>query len=151
MPVPEGRWEPIYERFRKQHPPNFEGGSNPMEAEEWLRTMEGIVEYMWLSNGDSVACAASLLKEDARIWWDIIKQTRDVAAMTWADFVQVFNKKYYSEAIRSARVNEFTNLRQGKSTIHSMLANLMISKVCHGSGSYRVSRIHRFAKGSTPE
>ncbi|XP_060972677.1 uncharacterized protein LOC133038525 [Cannabis sativa] len=23
MPVPEGRWEPIYERFRKQHPPNF--------------------------------------------------------------------------------------------------------------------------------
>ncbi|XP_060965577.1 uncharacterized protein LOC133034500 [Cannabis sativa] len=128
MPVPEGRWEPIYERFRKQHPPNFEGGSDPMEAEEWLRTVEGIVEYMRLGNGDSVACAASLLKKDARIWWDVIKQTRDVAAMTWADFVQVFNKKYYSEAIRSARVNEFTNLRQGKSTILSMLANLTISK-----------------------
>ncbi|XP_060959418.1 uncharacterized protein LOC133030632 [Cannabis sativa] len=132
MPVPEGRWEPIYERFRKQHPPNFEGGSDPMEAEEWLRTVEGIVEYMRLGNGDSVACAASLLKKDARIWWDVIKQTRDVAAMTWADFVQVFNKKYYVEAIRSARVNEFTNLRQG------LQGTIVFSKIDLRSGHHQL-------------
>ncbi|XP_060970948.1 uncharacterized protein LOC133037497 isoform X1 [Cannabis sativa] len=148
MPVPEGRWEPIYERFRKQHPPNFEGGSDPMEAEEWLRTVEGIVEYMRLGNGDSVACAASLLKKDARIWWDVIKQTRDVAAMTWADFVQVFNKKYYSEAIRSARVNEFTNLRQGKSTVTEYARQFdRLAKFATDLVPTEFLRIHRFTEG----
>ena len=27
------RWEPLYERFRKQQPPVFEGGSDPLKAE----------------------------------------------------------------------------------------------------------------------
>ncbi|KAM6551622.1 hypothetical protein CsatB_001430 [Cannabis sativa] len=148
MPVPEGRWEPIYERFRKQHPPNFEGGSDPMEAEEWLRTVEGIVEYMRLGNGDSVVCAASLLKKDARIWWDVIKQTRDVAAMTWSDFVQVFNNKYYSEAIRSARVNEFTNLRQGKSTVTEYARQFdRLAKFATDLVPTEFLRIHRFTEG----
>ncbi|XP_060960989.1 uncharacterized protein LOC133031495 [Cannabis sativa] len=148
MPMPEGRWEPIYERLRKQHPPNFEGGSDPMEAEEWLRTVEGIVEYMWLGNGDSVACAASLLKKDARIWWDVIKQTRDVTAMTWVDFVHVFNKKYYSEAIRSARVNEFTSLRQGKSTVTEYARQFdRLAKFATDLVPTEFLRIHCFTEG----
>ncbi|XP_030507590.2 uncharacterized protein LOC115722505 [Cannabis sativa] len=148
MPVPEGRWEPIYERFRKQQPPNFEGGSDPMEVEEWLRTVEGIVEYMRRGNGDSVACSASLLKKDARIWWDVIKQTRDVATTTWADFVQVFNKKYYSEAIRSARVNEFTNLRKGKSTVTEYARQFdRLAKFATYMVSTEFLRIHRFTEG----
>ncbi|XP_060972561.1 uncharacterized protein LOC133038427 [Cannabis sativa] len=119
-----------------------------MEAEEWLRTVEGIVEYMRLGNGDSVACAASLLKKDARIWWDVIKQTRDVAAMTWADFVQVFNKKYYSEAIRSARVDEFTNLRQGKPTVTEYARQFdRLAKFAIDLVPTEFLRIHRFTKG----
>ncbi|XP_062104224.1 uncharacterized protein LOC133815393 [Humulus lupulus] len=53
---------------------------------------------MRLGNEDRVSCASSLLKKDARIWWDIVKKTRDV---------QVFNKKYYSHAILARRVDEF--------------------------------------------
>ncbi|XP_060974512.1 uncharacterized protein LOC133039624 [Cannabis sativa] len=103
---------------------------------------------MRLGNGDSVACATSLLKKDVRIWWDVIKQTRDVAAMTWADFVQVFNKKYYSEAIRSARVNEFTNLRQGKSTVTEYARQFdRLAKFSTDLVPTEFLRIHRFTEG----
>ncbi|XP_060968478.1 uncharacterized protein LOC133036026 [Cannabis sativa] len=102
---------------------------------------------MRLDNGDSVACAASLLKKDARIWWDIINKTRDVAAMTWADFVQVFNKEYYSEAIRSARVNEFINLRQGKSTVTEYARQFdRLAKFATDLVPTEFLRIHRFTE-----
>ena len=37
--------------------------------------------------------------------------------MTWARFVQLFNEKYLSEAIRTEKVHEFLNLRQGKMSV----------------------------------
>ena len=82
LQLAEPRYEAVYERFRKQQPPNFDGGSDPIEAEEWLQSLESILEYMRLGNEDRVSCASSLLKKDARIWWDIVKQTRDVNVMT---------------------------------------------------------------------
>ena len=33
QPVVENRLEPQYERFRKQQPPTFEGGTDPLRAE----------------------------------------------------------------------------------------------------------------------
>ncbi|XP_060965197.1 uncharacterized protein LOC133034178 [Cannabis sativa] len=37
--------------------------------------------------------------------------------MTWLDFVDVFNKKYYSAAILAAKEDEFMNLRQNNLTV----------------------------------
>ena len=46
-----------------------------------------------------------------------MKQTKDVNAMTWDEFIQVFNKKYYSTAILATRVDEFIALTQGNSAV----------------------------------
>ncbi|KAL5582992.1 hypothetical protein UlMin_015434 [Ulmus minor] len=42
--------EPLYERFRKQHPPVFEGSSDPLVAEEWLCSIEDIFNFMRLND-----------------------------------------------------------------------------------------------------
>ena len=31
-------WEAQYERFRKQHPPTFVGGSDPLKVEQWIES-----------------------------------------------------------------------------------------------------------------
>ncbi|XP_062100868.1 uncharacterized protein LOC133806795 [Humulus lupulus] len=49
---------------------------------------------------------------DARIWWDVVKQTRTLKIMTVANFVQVFSKKYYSVVVLATRVHEFVTLTQ---------------------------------------
>ena len=51
--------ESVYERFRKQHAPNFEGTTDPFEAEEWLRNVEPILAHMNLSNADRISCISS--------------------------------------------------------------------------------------------
>ncbi|XP_060974552.1 uncharacterized protein LOC133039661 [Cannabis sativa] len=54
-PEPIQRFEPVYERFRKQQPPIFNGSSDSLEAEEWLRSVESILEYMDLNDRERVS------------------------------------------------------------------------------------------------
>ena len=97
-PHPVPNMESVYERFRKQHAPNFEGTIDPFEAEEWLRKVEPILTHMNLSNADRISCVSSLLRKDARIWWDLVQQTNDVTTMIWTRFKELFHKKYYTSA-----------------------------------------------------
>ena len=57
---PHGEWpqpqarvntiEPLYERFRKQEPLSFEGTTDPLVAEEWIRSIERILDFMMLTD-----------------------------------------------------------------------------------------------------
>ncbi|KZV20916.1 hypothetical protein F511_38726 [Dorcoceras hygrometricum] len=49
--------EDVAERFRKQGPKEFAGTTDPLVAEEWIRSMESIYDYMAFSDIDKVRCA----------------------------------------------------------------------------------------------
>ncbi|KAL5556896.1 hypothetical protein UlMin_039132 [Ulmus minor] len=102
QPVPRGA-RPI---VISTHPP-----------EEWLSSIETILEFMRLTDQERVSCASFMFKKDARHWWSTVKMTRDVTVMTWADFVSEFNQKYYNSAILRAQQDEFMNLKQGSMTV----------------------------------
>ncbi|KAL5557774.1 hypothetical protein UlMin_033985 [Ulmus minor] len=87
--------EPVYKRFCQMKPAEFVGSSDPLEAEEWLRSIETILEFIELSDHEKVMCASYMLRKDARYWWDSVKLRRNVHAMTWVEFVGEFNQKDY--------------------------------------------------------
>ena len=64
----EIRQEPLYERFGRMKPASFEGSTDPLEAEEWLSSIETILDFMELSDRERVLCASYMLKKDARHW-----------------------------------------------------------------------------------
>ena len=43
--------EPIYEWFRRQKPPRFDGTPDPATAEEWIKRHQHIFGYMGLTDG----------------------------------------------------------------------------------------------------
>ncbi|KAL5561756.1 hypothetical protein UlMin_031503 [Ulmus minor] len=98
-------------------PAEFVGSSDPLEAEEWLSSIETILEFMELSDREKVMCASYMLRKDARYWWDLVKLRRNVHAMTWVEFVGEFNQKYYNQAAMRAKQKEFLNLKQGNMTV----------------------------------
>ncbi|KAL5567777.1 hypothetical protein UlMin_024352 [Ulmus minor] len=123
--------EPLYARFGKMKPTEFAGSTNPLEAEEWLSSIETILEFMRLTDQERVSCASFMLKKDARHWWATVKVTRDVTEMTWADFVSEFNQKYYNSAILRAQQDEFMNLKQGSMTVIEVVNKFeQLSRVC---------------------
>ncbi|XP_062080297.1 uncharacterized protein LOC133785051 [Humulus lupulus] len=106
-----------FSTMEKQVPPTFEGKADPMVAEDWLRSVDAIFDHMELNDRQSVSCTFYLLKMDARIWWDVIKQSCDLNTMTWAEFFQAFSKKYCSAAVLATKVDEFVTLVQGNLSV----------------------------------
>ena len=97
--VREGRIEPFYERFRKQHPPTFEGSIDPLIVEEWLELITSTLNFMGVEGNEKVACVSHMLRGNACIWWGVVSQMRDIGTMSWEDFREVFKKKYFSDAV----------------------------------------------------
>ena len=120
VPVPpaaEVNREPLFERFRKQHLPTFEGNTDPLVAEQWMDLITSTLDFMGVIGNDRVSCASYMLRDDARIWWGVVSQIRDVRAMTWEQFQGLFNEKYFSDVIPSSKMEEFVGLAQGKMTV----------------------------------
>ncbi|XP_060968994.1 uncharacterized protein LOC133036447 [Cannabis sativa] len=67
---------------------------------------------MGVTGNDRVVCATFQFQEDALVWWDMVSQIHDVTTMTWERFQELFNAKYYNEAVRSAKRKEFVHLTQ---------------------------------------
>uniref|UniRef100_A0A803PBI5 Retrotransposon gag domain-containing protein n=1 Tax=Cannabis sativa TaxID=3483 RepID=A0A803PBI5_CANSA len=49
-------------------------------------------------------------QEDFLAWWDMMPLTWDVTRITWEEFQDLFNAKYYNETVCSRNRKEFTQL-----------------------------------------
>ena len=143
--------DPVYEHFRKLHPPPFEGGVDPMEAEEWMSAIESIFELMQLEDQAKVSCATYMLKKDARIWWENMKLIQDGRAMTWTEFVQAFNEQFYNETIRASKVDEFVNLIQGDTTVAQYAQQFnRLAKFAGNLVANEDAKVDKFMRGLKP-
>ncbi|KAM6571632.1 hypothetical protein CsatA_015712 [Cannabis sativa] len=150
-PATEARHELLAERFRKQHPPEFEGGIDPVVAEEWISRIESILQMLRVDGNDRVKCASYMLRKDARIWWEVVEQTKDVDTMNWNDFKRVFNEKYYNSAVLAAKVDEFTGLVQGSLTVTEYAQKFdRLAKFAPDLVPTDRVRAHRFVEGLKP-
>ena len=75
------------ERFMKKNPLVFQGTVELAVDEEWISMIEKICEFIYIKDEDKVKCARYMLRNDAKIWWDAVKKTQDVAVMTWIEFL----------------------------------------------------------------
>ena len=81
--VRQENYEPACERFRKNKPPAFRGETDPLLAEEWIRSIEGIFDYIRIPDEEKVSCATFMFQMDARHWWDSVKPITDLNRITW--------------------------------------------------------------------
>ena len=108
-----------------------------MKAEQWLTVITKILNFMGVTSNDRVVCATFQFQEDALVWWDMVSQIHDVTTMTWEKFQELFNAKYYNEAVRSAKRKEFTHLTQRE--------NMSVTKY-----TTQFDRLARLASGIVP-
>ena len=82
------------QRFKSHHPPTFTGGRDPMVADHWFLQIENVLEAMDItSNVAKIRLVAFQLEGESQVWWNWIKTSRDLEAMTWAEFHGLFMSK----------------------------------------------------------
>ena len=117
----------LLERYKKIFPEEFEGTVRPIEAEEWLRAVERVLEAMGVTDAQKVTLATFSLRGKARTWWEALKRQLTaplpgvIPAMprmvTWGQFVKGFNDQYCPMSYRLEQEAAFIHLHQGSMTI----------------------------------
>ena len=75
------------QRFRAHHPPTFTGGGDPMVADHWFMQIKKVLEAMEITfDMTRIRLTVFQLEGEAQVWWNWAKSSRDLEAMTWAEF-----------------------------------------------------------------
>ena len=98
-------------------PPVFEGSPNLLDAEDWLSSIEIIMDFMELSDHERVSCASYMFKCEARYWCESVRDRKSLQVMSWEDFVLEFNIKFFNPIAISAQQIEVLTLKQGSMTV----------------------------------
>ena len=74
--------------------------------------------------------------------------SRDLEAMTWAEFQELFMGKYFPDTARHAKTQEFLELKQGKMVVMDYVARF--TELAHFADDYvatDMAKVRRFENG----
>src|SRR3954466_3076683 len=93
QPAGNGNGRSTLVEFKKHAPPTFIETAEPLDADDWVRTIEDMLELVGCTEDrERVAYAAHCLGGTARSWWDGFKVMHAGQAITWYDFQAEFRK-----------------------------------------------------------
>ena len=85
------------------------------------------------------------LTGESLIWWDWVKTYRNVEAMTWVDFRELFMSKFFPAFSKHVKAQEFLDLQQGDMTVLEYVARF--SELAHFAYDYvatDLAKVRRF-------
>ena len=103
---------PGIEQFRKMNPKTFSGNEGPLEAIEWLRSVEAIATAIRIPQLGWTEAVVFCLSHQAYIWW-AAEQTHLTLPITWVEFKERFEAKFLSGNVKDDLRKEFEELKQG--------------------------------------
>ena len=67
-----------------------------MEANHWFLQVGKILEAMEITfDAMRIRLAVFQLDGESQVWWDWVKASRNLEAMTWEEFRELFMGKYF--------------------------------------------------------
>ena len=83
-----------------------------MMADHWFMQIEKVLGAMEsTSDTTKIRLATFQLEGEAQVWWNWAKTSRDLEAMTWAEFQELLMGKYFPDTTRHAKAQEFLELK----------------------------------------
>ena len=120
-----------------------------MVADQWLLQVEKVLEAMEITSDTTrIRLAAFQLEGEAQVWWNWAKTSRDLEAMTWAEFQELFMGKYFPDTARHAKAQEFLELKQGTMTVMDYVARFTeLSRFADDYVATDMAKVRRFENG----
>src|SRR3954463_2987380 len=97
----------------------FRCSSEPLDADDWLHSLECKLEITHVAPGDRVLFATYFLEGAALQWWENFVAMQHVGHMvTWQEFCNDFRGYHIPDQLMERKKEEFCNLTQGKMFVH---------------------------------
>jgi hypothetical protein len=97
----------VLRNFQNSNPPTFSKSTKPLDADDWLRTIENKLEYAGVGPNEKVLYATHFLEGAAGAWWENVHamQSED-QVMTWDAFNTKFRKAHIPAGLIKMMSNE---------------------------------------------
>ena len=100
------------------------------------------------SDTTKIRLVAFQLEDEAQVWWNWAKTSRDLEAMTWAEFHELFMGKYFSTTAIYAKAQEFLELKQGAMTMMDYVARFTeLARFTNDYVATDAAKVRRFENG----
>ncbi|XP_071676873.1 uncharacterized protein [Lolium perenne] len=104
--------------FQSTNPPVFAKCTEPLDADDWLRTIENNLEVAEVGNDEKVLFATHYLSGPARAWWENVKAIQvEGHVINWEEFKAKFRKTHIPSGLIKLMKDKFMNLRQGSMSV----------------------------------
>src|SRR4051812_12692483 len=103
--------------FQNTNPHVFTKSEEPLDADDWLQTMENNLEVAGVEANKKVLFATHYLAGDARAWWNNVRAMTGGQMMTWEEFKVKFSRTHVPPCLIKMMKDEFRELKQGRMTV----------------------------------
>ena len=120
-----------------------------MVADHWFMQIENILEAMEITFDTArIKLAVFQLEGEAQVWWRWARASRDIEAMIWVAFQQLFMNKYFPETTRHAKAQNFLDLKQGAITVMDYVSRFTeLARFADDYVATYMAKIRRFENG----
>src|ERR1043165_6768652 len=133
-------------------PPVFRCSSEPLEADDWLRSIERKLDTAHVAPDDRVIFAVYFLEGAAFQWWENYVAMQPVGhIVTWQEFCVAFRGYHILDELMERKKEEFCNLSQGDMTIHEYVREFnRLARYAQDEITTDARKQARFRKGLSP-
>ncbi|XP_059627995.1 uncharacterized protein LOC132270807 isoform X2 [Cornus florida] len=108
----------IIKGFSQLIPVMFEGGADPMVADNYMDQVETQLTSMDVTEDHlKIILATYKFAMDAKVWWKSITNQYKIEEMSWDKFKELFYEKYFPLSKRWELQDQFHNLIQGNMSV----------------------------------
>ena len=120
-----------------------------MVADHLFMQIENILEVMEITSDTTrIRLAAFQLEGEAQVWWKWERTSRDLEAMIWAEFQELFMGKYFPVTARHAKAQEFLELKQGAMTVMDYVTRFTeLGRLVDDYVATNLAKVRRFENG----
>jgi hypothetical protein len=131
-------------------PPIFKEAVEPLDAEEWINTMEDMFHVLRMTEVLKTEYAAHQLQGPARMWWKHHRTTFSPNAhITWREFTKAFRGVYILPGLTEMKLGEFLALNQTVTQYLHAFNNL--SRYASDMVNTDAKKIASFRRGLNPK
>jgi hypothetical protein len=104
-------------RFLRLRPNKFSSATEPIVADDWLRSVNKDLVTCECTDAEKVRFTAHLLEGPAAMWWETYQITHPIDGLDWDTFREGFPNAHISSGTINVKKDEFRSLRQGGRTL----------------------------------
>jgi hypothetical protein len=116
--------------FQCTKPPTSSHAVEPMDANDWLKSVEKKLQVVQCNNREKVLLASHQLSGPAADWWDAYVEAHvELESINWPKFRAAFCVHHVPQGVIKLKKKEFQDLKEGSMSVNEYVT--MFTQLSH--------------------